>query len=476
MAKVHLVSEVATHEVTIINRSTWCSLQSHTYAAFEGTNVTIPVTYLQGSDYTCISVSNATVDANGITVSNIQADVTLTITDRKYRVTVENGDAESVDSISPAVQFVMPNDTATFTVAFNTGYSDAVTYATKGTLNGSTLTVTGDKLNTSSKLLPRTVPLHFYSDIKWLDTPSKDYDVRLTGSITIPLSFIDGSDISCLAPISGATIDSSGITVTNVTAETIITAKPAKTQVQAMISTPRVNSVSPQFAYVVPGNTATFTISYASGYSDAYVDTDNGTVSGNTLSVPTTSNVWYVVSTLENRAVAVTIGSNEREQQYTPVYRWYEYSASQMIYTAQEIGMSGKLSGISYYVTNSVNTYQHLKIYVKEIDETFFPSYGEWLQASDSMLVFDNDMSFKQGWTKISFDTAFNYSGNKNLLITVLNTDPAESRISFGSYRPSGYSYVTTYSNDYSPVTISNLPSSPSSGYDKNYVQMYFST
>ena len=56
------------------------------------------------------------------------------------------------------------------------------------------------------------------------------------------------------------------------------------------------------------------------------------------------------------RAEIVTIGSGDATNNYLPSYSFYNYSLTQQIYTADEIGFAGTISSIAFYNAGSVKT------------------------------------------------------------------------------------------------------------------------
>lgn len=110
-----------------------------------------------------------------------------------------------------------------------------------------------------------------------------------------------------------------------------------------------------------------------------------------------------------------------------------ENSWSKMLYTASQIGASGKLKGIAFFADCTVSsdctfeTATKQKVYIKEVDESTFSSAAEPNLATYT-LVYDGSVTWKRGKnnvenskTQIVFQNEFEYSGNKNLVIYFLN-------------------------------------------------------
>ena len=101
------------------------------------------------------------------------------------------------------------------------------------------------------------------------------------------------------------------------------------------------------------------------------------------------------------------------------------YSLSEQIYTAAEIGRpGGTISSISFYNNGDTKTRTY-DIYLAHTTKSSFLSWDDWVPAIASDLVFSGNVEMKAGeWTSIEFDVPFQYNGTDNLLLTVDdNTD-----------------------------------------------------
>jgi hypothetical protein len=70
-----------TYVITISNISHVATTAESIYTVTVGGSLTIPVTYLQGYDYTDIVVTGATVSATGIELTDVNTDVIVEISD-----------------------------------------------------------------------------------------------------------------------------------------------------------------------------------------------------------------------------------------------------------------------------------------------------------------------------------------------------------------------------------------------------------
>ncbi|MBR4389811.1 MAG: fibronectin type III domain-containing protein [Prevotella sp.] len=119
------------------------------------------------------------------------------------------------------------------------------------------------------------------------------------------------------------------------------------------------------------------------------------------------------------RADEVQIGSGDTNNQYLPGYNYYNYSYTQQIYTADEIGASGAITSIAFKNTGAQKT-RNYSIYMAHTDLDAFADDNSWVPLSASDLVFAGELTFTVGeWTTIELDTPFEYNGKSNLLVAV---------------------------------------------------------
>ena len=122
------------------------------------------------------------------------------------------------------------------------------------------------------------------------------------------------------------------------------------------------------------------------------------------------------------RADEVTIGdpTATTTSSYLPTYSLYDYSFSQQIYTADEIGMSGTINDVTLWLKNSSNYARNFNVYMKEVSEVTFEDGTAWVSMTDADLVATgtlvNGISDPVA-TTFTLSAPFSYSGNGNLVI-----------------------------------------------------------
>ena len=145
------------------------------------------------------------------------------------------------------------------------------------------------------------------------------------------------------------------------------------------------------------------------------------------------------------KADEVQIGriSSSNTSQYLPISPYYNYSLSQQIYTAAEIGMPGTINSISFNINTPISggvTNRACKVYMANVEKTAFSSRTDWESLTSSDMVFDGTVTpTSSGWLTITLDTPFEYDGTSNLLVCVVdNTGYYTSYAYFSTFRGTG--------------------------------------
>ena len=301
-----LMERKFTYQVTVVNNSHWASISRLSYMVIGGTDLTIPVTWLSNSDSTCISASNATVTATSIVATAVSADMTITVSDAKYRVAAELSDTVAVSAVSPAYQFVLPNATATFTLTYNQDYSAADLVLDAGTVSGNTLIVPATSADMTAHLSTVSDYVVTVQNAAPYVSTASSFPTRPGRTVTIPVTYNDGSDDSCIS-VTGGTLNNSTITVANVMSDMTVSIVPTKVQVKASTDSPTViSAVSPAIQYVLPNSSATVTLTYESGYDQSNVKVSVGSVSGTTWTIPTSTSNYAIAAVIQEKVSGYT--------------------------------------------------------------------------------------------------------------------------------------------------------------------------
>ncbi len=166
-----------------------------------------------------------------------------------------------------------------------------------------------------------------------------------------------------------------------------------------------------------PGQSCTLTATPAEGY--LFLNwTHNGSVVATTPSYTFTvsGNATYVAHFEE---MGVVLGEGTATSQYLPSYSYYNYTLSQQIFTASEIGMGGDITRLSFYNDGSAKTRSY-DVYMLHTDKSVFENTADWVPVTANDKVFSGTVTLSQGcWTTLTLDTPFAYNGMSNLLLVV---------------------------------------------------------
>jgi hypothetical protein len=148
----------------------------------------------------------------------------------------------------------------------------------------------------------------------------------------------------------------------------------------------------------------------------------------------------------------VTVGTGTATDYNFPLQPYFNYGWSSQIYTAAEIGTSGTINSIAFYVNNSGSSYtlDNQKIYMRQTTSTqhadkFYPT------TTGFTLVYSGSITIgASGWKTITLSTPFTYSNASNLEILVESRDGSTFTSAVQTRYTSKSDYRTKYDyNDY---------------------------
>jgi hypothetical protein len=225
------------------------------------------------------------------------------------------------------------------------------------------------------------------------------------------------------------------------------------------------------------GTVDSYTLEYAESGTEAWIPVSNVTESPYLLGGldyasyydvrvrpncdNTSTGDWQMITFRTNCLVGgdVTIGDGTATNSYLPSYGLYNYSYTQQLFLAEEMGAPKNIESVTFDMANyAVNrTY---KIYLMHTSAT---SASDWIDASAAELVFDTAQQLQAGLNTFQFSTPFYYNGADNLLLIVLDmTGSWQSgntwRTHTAPFTASRYIY-----QDASAYSTSSTPSSGSS-------------
>ncbi len=129
--------------------------------------------------------------------------------------------------------------------------------------------------------------------------------------------------------------------------------------------------------------------------------------------------------TLSKTNAQITIGTETVVNKGIPVHPLFEYTYSQNIYLASELGASGNIYTLTYYVsptTNLANS-NSWTIYMGQNNYWAF-STSSWVSKVNLTQVFSGNVTVSGGMVNIILDTPFYYNGTDNLVIAVDENAP----------------------------------------------------
>ncbi|MBQ6307940.1 MAG: choice-of-anchor J domain-containing protein, partial [Bacteroidales bacterium] len=161
-----------------------------------------------------------------------------------------------------------------------------------------------------------------------------------------------------------------------------------------------------------------------------------------------------------NAQTTVTIGEGTATSNTNPIGTYYNYSITEQLYTAEEIGMAGTISSISFYYMGIAAKDIPLAVYMANVDAE---DLSTGISLADAEMVFSGTLpvTTTAGWVTINLDTPFAYDGTSSLLIGCIK----DYLYYFSGQSWQGTATTTTMarytqSDSAGPYTTSTVPSS----------------
>ncbi len=156
--------------------------------------------------------------------------------------------------------------------------------------------------------------------------------------------------------------------------------------------------------------------------------------------------------------VIVEIGeSTSTTTQYSlPVNMYFNYSLTQQIFTADEIGVAGTINSIAFeYAYSSSFSMSSVKVYMKNVTKSEFETTTDMEAISSTDLVWEGTLSATEaGWVTLTLTSPFVYDGTSNLLVCCFddqNGYPGSSYKFRTTTTGSTYRGIAYYSDSYTP-------------------------
>ncbi len=171
------------------------------------------------------------------------------------------------------------------------------------------------------------------------------------------------------------------------------------------------------------------------------------------------TSLWSNVLSFETSS-KVIVGTAASTNDYLPTYTFFNYSLTQQIYTAEELGDAGALTSIDFRNTStSYSATRNLDIYIVSTNKSSFSGSTDWITVTDADKVFSGSVTFNaNSWKTITFNTPFIYDGTSNVAIIVDdNTGSYVSSPSFAAFNATSQA-IRIYSDgtNYNPASPSS--------------------
>ena len=173
------------------------------------------------------------------------------------------------------------------------------------------------------------------------------------------------------------------------------------------------------------------------------------------------------------------IGSGTSTHNLLPSNNFYNYSLTQQIYTADEMGQAGTVMNIDFYNAGEENRTRKYVVYMVNTTKESFSGSKDWINVTEEgvVKVFEGDVTFAHGqWSTITLDTPFNYDNTKNLAIIIDdNTGSYTSNTPFRVFSATSQAiYVYSDNVNYDPTKPTDYSGSILSV--KNQLRIRFAT
>ena len=187
------------------------------------------------------------------------------------------------------------------------------------------------------------------------------------------------------------------------------------------------------------------------------------------------------------RAEQVSIGDPETTSNsiYIPWYSNYDYSYTQQIYTAEEIGRAGVINSLTVWLYHGGNSNNeplptfNIDIYLKEVDKNSFSGTTDWVYVSSTDKVYTGTLTVANTTARaftFTFDKSFTYSGQGNLLIAFDDNTGSykyglRGLVFSGSSDPNRTIYAFRDGTDYNPTSMGGVTANNTT-YQRNVIEL----
>ena len=174
----------------------------------------------------------------------------------------------------------------------------------------------------------------------------------------------------------------------------------------------------------------------------------------------------------------VTIGEGTSSSAETPYASMWNYSVTEQIYTANEIGVpnGGTISSIRFQRQSDFLETNHITVYMKNVSRSSFADLSDPETLLPTDIVYEGDYTFTQGWSNIDLDLPFQYDGSRNLMVAIHEDTPGHgsSDLFYYSDVPNSVFRLLSDSGDPDPYNIASSSASKYIGQRRANIQIVF--
>ncbi|MCL2167947.1 MAG: T9SS type A sorting domain-containing protein [Lentimicrobiaceae bacterium] len=206
------------------------------------------------------------------------------------------------------------------------------------------------------------------------------------------------------------------------------------------------------------GDQVTLTANAAFGYK--FVEWSDGETANPYIFNATEDLILTAIFEEINTCQDIVVGTGTNTTYNYPINTFYNYSYTQQIYPAAEIGLFGNINSIALEFLLASNNYTDITIYMGTTDKTTFTNAQDLVPFADLQQVYQGPVNFSNAtkWTQIDLDTPFPYTCG-NLVVAILNNQGAYigSTPSFMVTTPTpAGNYTACYYQDGSAINPAN--------------------
>lgn len=151
------------------------------------------------------------------------------------------------------------------------------------------------------------------------------------------------------------------------------------------------------------------------------------------------------------------VGDGSTVSSYIPSNFYYNYSYSQSIYTAAEVGDIDTIHGISYKYNGTTSPTRTVTVYIADVENAAFE--GDFMDITNfTQVATDYAWTVENGWSEIVFDEPFVHQSGKDIVIAIddnTGTYVSSNPRTFAAHNGNGFRYYNDSSNpDPANITV----------------------